>query len=237
MKKGKSNMKSYILGVTPRLTKEDNVEKAFVNQRYLRPFIEENIIPIVLPLEVSKLDPILSICDGFLVTGGTDIDPILYNQTNEDGISKGIDARLDTIDQLVVQYAYSQRRPLLGICRGHQAINVFLGGSLYQDLEEKTPNHQKIPSGQQVTLIGGSIFKEILPSSFAINSYHHQAIKDLAPGFIVAAISDDDVIEAVEHTTHPIIGVQWHPEINARSEISKPIFDYIIKLIKKERSS
>lgn len=228
-------MKSYILGVTPRLTKEDNVEKAFVNQRYLRPFIESNIIPIVLPLEVSELDAILSICDGFLVTGGTDIDPTRYNETNKDEISKGIDARLDTIDQIVVQYAYSRRRPLLGICRGHQALNVFLGGSLYQDLEEKTPNHQKISSGQQVTLVGETIFKEILPSSFAINSYHHQAIKDLAPGLIVAAISNDDVIEAVEHTTHPMIGVQWHPEINATSEVSKPIFDYFIKRIKNER--
>jgi putative glutamine amidotransferase len=227
-------MQTYILGVTPRLTKEDNVEKAFINQRYLRPFNEANIIPIMLPLENENIDAILSKCDGFLVTGGTDIDPLHYHQSNDEQLSKGIDARLDTIDRLVVTYAFKHKLPLLGICRGHQAINVFLGGSLHQDLREKTKDHQKIAQGQKVSIIDGVVFKRILPLQFEINSYHHQAVHVLAPNLVASIVSEDGVIEAIEHTSLPIIAVQWHPEIDAKSDISTLIFHQFIQMIKKE---
>jgi putative glutamine amidotransferase len=228
------HMRSYILGVTPRLAVEDNVEKAFINQRYLRPFNESNIIPIMLPLENDYLDEILSKCDGFLVTGGTDIDPTHYNETNEEQLSKGIDARLDTIDKIVVTYAYQHKLPLLGICRGHQAINVFLGGSLHQDLKELTKDHQKIVQGQKVMVVDGVFFKRLLPTQFEINSYHHQAVKALAPDMIASIISNDGVVEAIEHKHLPIISVQWHPEINAKSDVSTLIFNQFIQMIKKE---
>jgi len=230
-------MKKIIIGITPRSTKPEDGEKTFIHQRYLRPINERGAIPLMLPLENPDIEDLLCCCDGFLITGGNDIDPSFYNESNEEGISKEVDLRLDAIDKVVVDYAKKHQVPLLGICRGHQSINVFLGGSLLQDLGEKAKHHEKFANQQVAKIVDGTLFSAILPAEFETNSYHHQAVKDLAPGMIGSIISPDDVIEGIEHETLPIFSVQWHPEMRPTSLESIQIFDKFIDLCTQYKST
>jgi len=230
-------MKKWIIGMTPRLTDSTKYEQTFVHQRYLRPLNERGAIPILLPLENEDIEDILNVCDAFLVTGGNDINPVFYNETNENSLSRNIDARLDAIDRVVVEHAFRRQVPLFGICRGHQSINVFLGGSLHQDLAELAINHGNIERNQSVKIIGGSLFSSILPPVFDVNSYHHQAVKRLAPGMIASIVSEDGVIEAIEHEILPIFSVQWHPEMIMDTSESNLLYDKFIELIHQKAGS
>lgn len=217
-----------LIGVTSRLLTEDNVEKQFVNTRYLTPLIERGFNTIMLTLNNSNPEDVLHICDAFLISGGTDIDPKHYNEENN-GLSKGIDSRLDELDKLVVIHAFKYKKPLLGICRGHQSINVFLGGSLFQDLVNLNNNHKSIKEDHLVNITNNNFIN--LKDTINVNSYHHQAIKDLASGLEVIGTHNDKTIEIIHHKTLPIFAVQWHPEIDSDSFVSKKIFDKFAELI------
>jgi len=219
---------SKLICVTPRLLTENHVEKQFINTRYLKHLTNAGYNTIQINLDNPNPDDILHMCDAFLMTGGTDVDPIHFGEANE-GLSKGIDQRLDKLDQQITQYAVKSKKPLLGICRGVQTINVFLGGSLHQDLGSLNESHQKIASGHVVHIKPHPLFN--LPSTIEVNSYHHQAIKDVAPGLEVIGQHEDGTVEMVIHQTLPIFAVQWHPEIDGESPYSKMIFEAFFKLI------
>lgn len=217
-----------LVGLSPRLITEDNVEKQFVNTRYLKPLQARGLNTILLTLENPNLEEILMLCDAFLITGGTDIDPSFYNEDNV-GLSKNVDARLDTIDQMITLHAVKHKKPLLGICRGHQSINVFLGGSLYQDLEGLNKDHNSVKGDHYITITNNSFLN--LDETINVNSYHHQAIKTLAFDLEAIGFYKDSTIELVVHKSLPIFAVQWHPEINSDSKVSKVIFDKFKELI------
>lgn len=217
-----------LVGLSPRLLTEDTVEKQFVNSRYLTPLINRGLNTVMLTLENPYPEDVLKLCDGFLITGGTDIDPTHYNENN-DGLSKGIDIRLDKLDELIVKHAYKYKKPLLGICRGHQSINVFLGGSLFQDLGLLNGTHKSVKENHFIKMNKNSFIN--LENTINVNSYHHQAIKTLGEGLVSLGSHDDQTIEIVFHETLPIFSVQWHPEINSNSEVSKVIFDKFAQLI------
>lgn len=217
-----------LVGLSSRLLTEDSVEKQFVNTRYLTPLIKRDLNTIMLTLENPYPEEILKLCDAFLITGGTDIDPTHYNEQNN-GLSKGIDLRLDKLDELIVKHAYKYKKPLLGICRGHQSINVFLGGSLFQDLDNLNPEHKSIKENHPVNVVKNPYIN--LENTLKVNSYHHQAIKTLADGLLSIGSHNDSTIEIVFHESLPIFAVQWHPEINSESEVSKVIFDKFAELI------
>lgn len=152
--------------------------------------------------------------DGIVLPGGTDVDPTLYHEGNTD--SHGLDKRLDWFELAVLSEAVKYRKPVLGICRGHQIINVFFGGSLIQNVD-----HCEIHDyyGDKLDRVHGS---RIAPDSFlydiyrtdrlSINSAHHQAVHVLGEGLRAVQFSDDGLVEAVCHEKLPIFGVQWHPE-------------------------
>ena len=151
--------------------------------------------------------------DGLLLTGGGDMDPALFSQGNRG--SRGVDRARDQAELALLDAFCGAEKPVLAICRGHQVVNVWLGGDLAQDLgPELVPFHQK-KEGDQVHPIQaekGSLLAELYSPVFPVNSSHHQGLGRLGRGLRAAAWSEDGVAEAVEHDTLPIISVQFHPE-------------------------
>ena len=129
---------------------------------------------------------------------------------------------VDVFYMAIIEEILSASKPLLGICKGLQALNVALGGTLYQDIGKESSSTlchlqsapRQYPS-HNVSIREGSMLSSIIGSTMMVNSFHHQAVKDLAAGLSVAATSSDGLVEAVEMEGHPVLAVQWHPEMMA----------------------
>ncbi len=167
----------------------------------------------------KTLDPYFGIegvidLDGIILPGGTDLDPSLYHEGNTN--CEKPDRRLDWFELAVLSLAVELRIPVLGICRGHQIINVFFGGSLIQNVEHcKIHNYKpdKSDRAHGTRVEPGTFIYEIYGEErISINSAHHQAVHRLGKGMKIAQYSDDGLIEAAYHEELPIYGVQWHPE-------------------------
>ncbi|MBE5772764.1 MAG: gamma-glutamyl-gamma-aminobutyrate hydrolase family protein [Clostridiales bacterium] len=150
--------------------------------------------------------------DGLLLPGGVDVHPGRYGQEN---VACGtIDEELDGIQFAICDAFIKAGKPVLGICRGHQLLNVYFSGTLIQDLEN-ADHHKWTPEGDRVhdtTAAEGSFIADIYGAEFAVNSAHHQAVDTVGEGLVVVQHSDDGVIEAMYHESLPVISVQWHPE-------------------------
>ena len=177
--------------------------------------------------------------DGLILCGGGDIDPKYYGQ-GMNGTGK-IDAERDAAEFPLLKAFLDAGKPVLGICRGLQLINVYFGGTLIQDIPEKELHTKKdnVDSVHQVTAVEGSILHKLYGSAFAVNSAHHQVIDELGESLMATAHWNDTHIEAIEHRTLPVYGVQWHPE---RMCITKKrddtvdglkIFEHFIDICKK----
>lgn len=193
-------------------------------------------IPIILPLEATKedIEQLCQMCDGFLLTGGHDISPELYGEPQREKCGTPNPSR-DKLEQWIFEYALKHNRPILGICRGIQLINALCGGTLYQDLptehlynigiEGRT--HQMTPPYDQewhkVSIVEGSPLHDLTDGAteIGVNSYHHQAIKELAPSLRSMAVAKDGIIEAIYMPSKKFVwAVQWHPELNFQKEES-----------------
>ncbi len=221
-----------IIGIAPRSMTYSNNYKVQVNVSYLTPFNNRDINVIILPIESPNILELLELCDGFLLPGGDDIDPVYYNQNNDLGLSKDMDPALDKVDKIILDYAVANQKPVLGICRGIQSISAFLGGSLYQDIEHAGLQHEVNDAKHMVTTTPNTRISNLFKESFLINSYHHQVVDKLPKGFVVTHIYQD-VIEGIIHETLPIFGVQWHPERFDSLE-SETIFDWFVEEVKKQ---
>ena len=152
--------------------------------------------------------------DGLLLPGGTDVDPLRYGEDN-DG-SRGIDDELDALQFEMLDRFVKARKPVFGICRGEQLINVYFGGSLYQDLP--TADHHRYiyerneDNVHESTAEKDSFLARLYGTKFRHNSSHHQAVKEIGTGLEICSHADDGVVEAFYHETLPVYGVQWHPE-------------------------
>lgn len=180
--------------------------------------------PVLVPLGLDEpaLRAILSRLDGLVLTGGGDIAPEYYGSERAELIND-IDADRDRVELFLAREAMAQHKPVLAICRGHQMLNVALGGTLYEDVMAIMPQAIKhdyfgeLPRNYQaheVTIRPESKLAGIIGrSAVTVNSLHHQGIRELAPGLVVSALAPDGLIEGVEAPEHPFaIGVQWHPE-------------------------
>lgn len=152
-------------------------------------------------------DPIAlaSRCDGLLLSGGGDLEPALYGQTPQSH-RLSLDPVRDTEELALLRAFCALRKPVLGICRGMQVINVAFGGTLLQEVA----GHDGIP--HPVTTVAGTHTARLTGGFFKASSYHHQAVGQLGHGLCAAAYAADGLIEALEHRSLPILGVQWHPE-------------------------
>lgn len=185
----------------------------------------------------EKLAGELATLDGVLLPGGIDIDPKHYGEERHPKLEK-TDETLDEMQFTVLRYAREHALPVLGVCLGHQTINVFYGGSLYQDIPSQlntaTPVTHRggTPPTHALDITQGSLLAEMLSTrEIDVNSIHHQGIKRLADGFTATAHTADGLIEAIEHQGKPfILGVQFHPEIMIKDEPRmKAIFARLVR--------
>jgi len=222
-------MRKLVCLTSRTMLDELSQEKQFVNTRYVKPLTERGMNTMMLTLDNPSPEEMFNLCDAFVITGGVDLDPMTYKDVNT-GLSKDIHPSLDLLDSLVIKYAKTTKKPLLGVCRGLQSINVFLGGTLYQDLAQLGLKHSNIPGNHKINIVENDVLK--FESEIAVNSYHHQGIKKLATGLKVIGKQTDGIIEAVIHESLPIIAVQWHPEMRPSSPESKVIFDTFATMVK-----
>ena len=209
-----------LIGVLPLYNAEN--QTLWINPLYLGGVETAGGLPVLLPLsrEEGQWEEYLSHFDGFVFTGGQDIDPALFGQ--EKIPECGYQAPLrDNQELYMLRRLLELDKPVLGICRGIQAINVAAGGTLYQDLPAQRPSpvihRQSKPYDlphHQVEILPGTRLHEIIGHRrLSVNSMHHQAVLDVAPGFVVSALAEDGVIEAIEQPEKRFfLGVQWHPE-------------------------
>ena len=191
----------------------------------LEPYIQAlqsagaNVV-IVPPQTEGRISGMLKKLDGLLLPGGIDVDPARFGEEPISELGE-VNLERDALEIYMAQYAAHNGLPLMGICRGIQVLNVALGGSLYQDLTAqgfKTLQHyQKSEApvlAHSVEQVAHSPLKGLFDEQFRVNSYHHQALKDLAPGLEAVTVAPDGVTEAVQLKDHPFFfGVQWHPEL------------------------
>ncbi len=198
---------------------------------YIRSVALAGGAPVIIPLELGEAGwkSIYERVDGLLFPGGEDVDPAHYGETPRPRLGQ-VSAPLDEAELTLARWALEDGFPTLGVCRGIQLLNVAAGGTLYQDLPTEFPDvapHACSPPAypreyraHMVRMEPGSLVAEAMGTTECrANSRHHQAIKDLAPGFRITARADDGVIEAVEYAGAPfILGVQWHPESLAEED-------------------
>ena len=197
-----------------------------INKNYVNAVTSCGGVPYILPFftEKSACADALEHIDGLLLTGGVDIAPEYYGEKNA-GKSLGICPLLDRSEKLLIDTVMKKDIPILGICRGMQALNAFCGGSLVQDIPSEMGAAEKHSSGGEepvfhdIQISKSSPLSEIMGfGGHRVNSYHHQAIKRLAPGFSIAAAAADGVVEAIFRTDKRfVLGVQWHPERDSDS--------------------
>ncbi|MGH3359927.1 MAG: gamma-glutamyl-gamma-aminobutyrate hydrolase family protein [Nocardioidaceae bacterium] len=155
--------------------------------------------------------------DGVLLLGGGDIDPGLYGGDRDHPSLYGVDRRADDYSIEAVTAARERGRPVLGICRGNQVINVAAGGTLHPDIENSALHHGTSPEpmflDEPVRLVPDSWVGRLYGvDRLLVRSGHHQAVRDVAPGLRASALADDGIVEGVEATDGWCVGVQWHPE-------------------------
>ena len=177
--------------------------------------------------DTNRLEEVMSHIDILLMTGGADFEPWRYGAKPSPKLGKPIPAR-DTFDFTLMELARRRRIPIVGICRGEQALNIFFGGTLWQDLPSEYPGcrpdvvHARGSRSHKIEILPGTRLADVLGAGeHLVNSSHHQAVKDLAPGFRVAARAPDGVVECIEGVDYPAIGVQFHPELLSVPEGAK----------------
>ena len=223
---------------------DNNMGADSMPRDYVTAVLNAGALPVILPMIPENhpryeelMDKALLMVDGLVMTGGPDVAPEHYNEERLPKCGDIFEAR-DKADLTLIKKALAAKKPLLGICRGLQAVNVALGGSLYQDLDsqiETNIDHQRKDKGyaHEVTITEGTLLHRVVgKDNIKVTSRHHQATKKAAPGLMVSARSGDGVIEALEFENgYPGLLVQWHPEnlaaIDDKSQ--QALFDWLVK--------
>ena len=230
-------MRKPIVGVMPLW--DDEKESLWMLPGYFDGITVNGGIPIMLPLNEDKgdLEQAAELCDGFLFTGGHDVSPDIYGEKPLEG-KVSSNRRRDDMELFVLRKALESDKPVLGICRGIQFINAALGGTLYQDIPlqhpSKVEHHQNPPYNKPVHVVSinvdSPLHKCLNTDTLLVNSYHHQAVKQIAPELKAMATSEDGLTEALYMPGHRFLwGVQWHPEFSyITDDNSKKIFKAFI---------
>lgn len=212
-----------------------------MSHRYIQTLVAAGAVPWMIPLmpeDTETLRRIYERLDGVFLPGGADIDPASYAEERHPRCDKGDPAR-DAVELRLVGWAMEDRKPVLGICRGVQIINLVAGGTLYQDLADQFPGgikHDYFPFGgkysrdhlaHEVTVSEHSRLGEIFGTrDLRVNSMHHQGIRTLGDGLVATAHAPDGLVEAAEAASdHWMVGVQWHPEaLTDRDAVTRRLF-------------
>lgn len=223
-------MKRPIIGITSSKTAEG---KLAMSQNYLNSIWEAGGVGVLLAYtdDPEKLAEYAQVFDGFLFAGGDDMDPARYGESVMfDNVE--IDSDRDAFELGLYACVKATNKPILGICRGIQLLNVAEGGTLYQHID----GHRQTPTPGTVTeqvtkVVKGSMLESLVgKQEILVNSFHHQNVKDLAPTLAIDAISADGYIEAAHMPGHKFfLAVQWHPEIfRTTSEGMRKVFSAFV---------
>lgn len=198
-------------------------------------------LPFIIPItqNIKHLTSYIDLCDGFLFCGGADLNPLTYNENPHPQLGD-TDLDFDYFQLKLIQFALSEKKPILGICRGEQLLNVACGGTLYQDLTlapMQTMKHmqseiKRYSVSHKVFFSENSILFQLFGKEILTNSYHHQSVKTLGVHLRSTAYSEDKIIEGIERTDHPFqVGVQWHPENFIQvSDAMIPLFQKLVNV-------
>ena len=233
--------KKPLIGVVPLV--DYGRESLWMLPGYFDAVLEAGGVPVMLPLSDDRdaLARALDAVDGLVVTGGQDVGPALYGEKDPEAVALcgELCRERDAMEALLVPAALERDLPLLGICRGLQALNVILGGTLWQDLPKQLPSevehHGKAPYENPVHVVdvpaGTPLAACVGAGELPVNSFHHQALRDVAPGLEVMATAADGVVEAVWRPASRFCwAVQWHPEFShAVDEPSRRIFSALVE--------
>lgn len=233
-----------VIGIIPLY--DEGRDSIWMLPGYMEGILIAGGVPVILPLcdTEDELYTAYELCDGFLFTGGQDINPARYDEYKLEVCGVCNEVR-DELEHTIFRRAYEEDKPILGICRGIQMINVELGGSLYQDLAsqrqftgEVRVEHKMKPSHNRfihnVEIVEHSALRELLQTdTIGVNSYHHQGIKSLGNDLEIMAYAPDGLIEAVRCKKKGFIwGIQWHPELLHKTDTnSMRIFKAFIEAV------
>lgn len=198
-----------------------------MNQRYYEAAAAAGGAPVLIPLldDIDVLRATYEACDGILIPGGVDMDPATYGQAPHEKLGR-VDPVRDRVELQLTRWCIEDRKPLLGLCRGLQVINVAAGGTLYQDIDAELTGairHDYFPTygferdhvSHDVAVAPSSRLRSLVDlDQLPVNSMHHQGVKELGEGLVASARAADGLVEAVESANgHWMLGVQWHPEV------------------------
>ncbi len=187
-----------------------------------------------LPVELTRdadVDEIVEHLDGLVLSGGADLDPVLYGAVPDPHLGE-VEPSRDAWELALYAAARAKGIPVLGICRGFQLVNVAEGGSLRQhvELEEGAGHPQWDVNGRQPThevlVNGGTMLAHLVPERLAVNSLHHQVVERVGEGLRISAVASDGVVEGVESADGELLAVQWHPELLTRPD---PTFRWLVE--------
>lgn len=198
-------------------------DRTYLPQAYAKGVEQAGGMPILLPQAMSAdcLGQLVHMLDGILFSGGVDVDPVHFGEEPLPNLGE-IAPERDRFELELARQALDADLAIFAICRGIQVLNIAAGGTIYQDLRtqlDKTLKHsQEAPrwyATHKITIKGGTFLARALQAREArVNSFHHQAVNRIAPGFRLSASATDGVIEAIESENHKyVVGVQWHPEV------------------------
>jgi putative glutamine amidotransferase len=234
-----------VIGIT---TDIDGDRKHQLNTNYVTAIIQAGGLPLILPIGIeTDAKQVANMLDGILLTGGGDIDPTLFDEEPHAKLGEVTPSR-DSLEIEVAKEMLQVDKPILGICRGLQILNVALGGAIIQDIHSQSANtvlqhSQKAPRSHPshfVQIEKDTILESITETqTIKVNSFHHQAVKVVPEPLRISGTASDGIIEAVESTAHDfVLGVQWHPEALAEygDAVSNRIFDKFVEKCKESRS-
>ncbi len=218
-----------------------------MSRPYITALEAAGAIPVIIPLALREttLRSLYERLDGLFMAGGGDLNPETYACAPHPKTS-GIDPLRDEAELRLLHWALDDHLPILGVCRGVQALNVAGGGTLLQDIADELPQairHQYFPEKQRdyvahpVEVAAHSQLARIIGPHARVNSFHHQAIREVAPNFRAVAYAPDGVIEAIEHSDREfVIGVQWHPEgLIAFDSAMRNLFETFVRCSRRTR--
>ena len=217
-----------LIGITAALNEEET--RISVNRNFQEVLLAAGAIPVILPItdDPAALEEMILRCDGIIFSGGGDIDPRRFGEQPRP-VCGEITPDRDACELPLARMLHERHdKPVLGVCRGHQVLNVALGGTVYQDIPSDfgkpvIAHRQKMLgryASHAIALHEGSLIRSIMQAdTIDVNSFHHQAAAEVAPGMTATAHAPDGIIECLESATHPFfLGVQWHPEIMWRQD-------------------